>query len=330
MPDEHTQDLWEISRQIRDYGQNPRHIQRLLTVQFDWHQLWAAIDIIEDVDMAIGAYLEGDFPSTPGEQYLRVYGVFQALFVQQDALRHFVEVILPDSPITLVDVLKDVREARNASVGHPSELKRGGDVSAHGINRSTMGKDGFELMSYSEKTGGSHRYVAVGELIAKQRKEAVRILSEVVKQLKVQDEEHKSKFRAESLKGNFHLVLYAFEKISEEIRGTQPVTMGKWAVDELQSALDRFEQTLKKRGLDLGTYDSIEYRYGEIEYPLGELRKFIDGTASEIPSRKAARVYADALQSSFTELMDLAGSIDEEYLAVEQPQDLHTLPQPSS
>jgi hypothetical protein len=82
--------------------------------------------------------------------------------------------------------------------------------------------------------------------------------------------------------------------------------------------------------LDLGTYDSIEYRYGEIEYPLGELRKFIDGTASEIPSRKAARVYADALQSSFTELMDLAGSIDEEYLAVEQPQDLHTLPQPSS
>lgn len=213
MPDEQTQGLWEISRQIRDYGQNPRHIQRLLTIQFDWHQLCAALDIIEDVDMAIGAYLEGDFPSTPGEQYLRVYGVFQALFVQQDALRHFVEVILPSRPITLVDVLKDVREARNASVGHPSELKRGGDVSAHGINRSTMGKDGFQLMSYSEKAGMSFRYVPVRDLIAKQRREAARILSEVVKQLKVEDEEHKSKFRAESLKGTFHLALYAFEKL---------------------------------------------------------------------------------------------------------------------
>ena len=122
IPDETTPDLWKLSRQIRDYGHNPRHIERLHSIRFDWHQLWTALDIIDDVDLAIKAYVDADFPSTPGEQYLRVFGIFQALFVQQDALRHFVEVILPGSPIVLVDVLKDVREARNASVGHPSEL----------------------------------------------------------------------------------------------------------------------------------------------------------------------------------------------------------------
>ena len=32
---------------------------------------------------------------------------------------------------------------RNATVGHPTELQRKGEVSAHGISRSTIGKDGF-------------------------------------------------------------------------------------------------------------------------------------------------------------------------------------------
>jgi hypothetical protein len=318
MPDEPTPELWELSRQIRDYGHNPRHIERLYSAPFDWHQLWTALNIIDDVDLAIKAYVDADFPATPGEQYLRVFGIFQALFVQQDALRHFVEVILPGSHTTFIDVLKDVREARNASVGHPSELRRGGEVSAHGINRSTMGKDGFQLMSCSDKTDVSFQYVPVMELIAKQRKEAARILSEVITELNVRDEEHKSKFRSESMKGTFHLVLYAFEKISEELRGSQPVILAKWAVGELQSALDRFEQMLKKRGMDVETYDSVKFHYGEIEYPLGELRKFFEGGQSEIASPKAAGVYAAAVQVSFVELMDIAGEIDEEYLRAVQ------------
>ena len=316
MPNGPTPDLWELSRQIRDYGHNPRHLERLFSVRFDWHQLWTALDIIDDVELAIKAYVDADFPSTPGEQYLRVYGVFQALFVQQDALRHFVEVILPGSAIVLVDVLEDVREARNASVGHPSELKRKGEVSTHGINRSTMGKDGFMLMSYSDKADSYFQNVPVMELIAKQRKEAARILSEVIKELNVRDEQHKSKFRSESLKGVFHLVLYAFEKISEELRG-QPI-LSQWAVGELQSSLDRFEQMLNNRGMGLETYDTVKFHYGEIEYPLGELRKFLHGEPSDIASPKAARVYADALQVSFMELIDIAGEIDEEYQVVEQ------------
>lgn len=317
MQDETIPDLWELSRQIRDYGHNPRHLERLFAVRFDWHQLWTALDIIDDVDLAIKAYADAAFPSSPGEQYLRVFGIFQALFVQQDALRHFAEVILPEGPIVPVDVLKDVREARNASVGHPSELRRGGEVSTHGINRSSMGKDGFQLMSYSEKSKVSFQYVPVMELISKQRKEVARILSEVIKELNVRDEEHKTKFRSESLKETFHLVLYAFEKISEELRGSRQI-MAKWAVGELQSALDSFEEMLNKRGMGVETYDSVKFHYDEIEYPLGELRKFFDGEPSEIASPKAARVYAEALQVSFTHLMDIAGEIDAEYQTVEQ------------
>ena len=74
---------------------------------------------------------------------------------------------------------------------------------------------------------------------------------------------------------------------------------------------------LKKRGLSMETYDSVKFHKGEIEYPLAELQKFLDGMASDIPSAKAARVFADALQGSFMELMDVAEAIDKEYRAVE-------------
>jgi hypothetical protein len=89
--------------------------------------------------------------------------------------------------------------------------------------------------------------------------------------------------------------------------------MGRWGADHLQSSLDEFEKLLKERDLGIDTYDSIQYRYDEIKYPLAQLRKFFAGEASDIPSRKAALVFADALRSSFSELMGIAEEIDHEY-----------------
>jgi hypothetical protein len=310
------QKLAEISDWIRDYGHDPRHMQRLLSLRFDWHQLWTALDIIDDVDLAISAYLEAEFPTDPGEQYLRVYGVFQALFVQQDALSHFVEVLRPAMSINITDVLKDVREARNAAVGHPTKLKRKGELSTHVISRITMSKDGFDLAPFSEKDGVSVRYVPVRDLIEKQRAQAVRILSEVVKELKEEDKAHKAVFREKKLRNSFSQVLYAFEKISEDLRKNSAVTMGAWGADHLQSSLDEFEELLKERGLGVDTYDSVQYRYNQIKYPLTELRKFFAGEASDIPSCKAAVVFADALRSAFSGLMDIAEEIDRDYMSV--------------
>jgi len=141
------------------------------------------MDIIDDVDSALQGYLDNDFPDQTGEKYLRVYGVMQALFLQQDALRDLIKAIHPTKVIQLKDVFKDIREARNASVGHPTELNREGALSAHGIVQHSMCKDGFELLSYPEKDGKVFQYVPVRKLIEKQRAEAVRVLSEVVEDL---------------------------------------------------------------------------------------------------------------------------------------------------
>src|SRR4029077_10553167 len=127
-----------------------------------------------DVDSAMTAYLEHEFPDDIGEKYLRFYGALQGLFIQQDALLDLIRGIHPTKDIHLNDVLKDIREARNASVGHPTHLKREGALSTHGIVQNSMRKDGFELLSYPKKDGKMFQYVPVRELIEKQRAEAVR------------------------------------------------------------------------------------------------------------------------------------------------------------
>jgi hypothetical protein len=164
----------ELSRWIRDYGHEARHLPRLISDHFIWHQLWTSMDIIDDVDSAMTAFLDHEFPSEIGEKYLRLYGALQGLFIQQDALGHLIKAIHPAKKSFLNDVLKDIRETRNASVGHPTLMERKGLFSAHGIVRNSMCKNGFELNSYPQKDGETFQYVPVRELIEKQRVEVAR------------------------------------------------------------------------------------------------------------------------------------------------------------
>jgi hypothetical protein len=303
----------ELSRWIRDYGQDARHLQRLIADRFVWHQLWAAMDIIDDVDSAMDAYLDNEFPTDTGERYLRIYGAMQGLFLQQDALSDLIKAIHPAKEIRRNDVLKEIREARHASVGHPTRLERKGQLSTHGIVQNSMSKDGFDLLSYPEQDGKVFQQVPVRELIEKQRAETVRILTEVVTDLREQEEAHRAQFRDTKLVKTFDQASYAFEKIFEETRRDSMPILSRWAIGQLQKSLNDFAESLKQRGISVDTYDSIEYLYKDIAHPLAELKKFILRESSEILSDKSAVVFATALQGYFDRLRHIAGEIDEEY-----------------
>lgn len=311
--------LRELITWIRDYGQDARHQSRLLADRFVWHQIWTAMDIIDDVDSATTAYLDCDFPTNIGERYLRIYGVLQALFLQQDALSDLIKGIHPAKEIHENDVLKDIREAHNVSVGHPTQLKRKGKLSAHGIVQNSMTKDGFDLLSYPSSNDKMFQYIPVRELIEKQRAETVRILTEVVNDLREQEQTHRTRFRDIKLIGTFDQVSYAFEKIFAEVRHDSMPILGSWAVNHLQKALDEFAQLLRERGLSVEAYDSIEYLYELIAHPLAELRKYVSTEASEILSERSAVVFATALRGYFGELRQMAGEIDKDYASEPAP-----------
>jgi hypothetical protein len=309
----------ELSRWIRDYGRDARHLQRLIANRFVWHQLWAAMDIIDDVDSATDAYLDNEFPTETGERYLRIYGAMQGLFLQQDALSDVVKAIHPAKEIHRNDVLKEIREARHASVGHPTRLERKGKLSTHGIVQNSMRKDGFDLLSYPEQDGKVFQHVPVRELIEKQRAETVRIMTEVVIDMREQEEAHRAQFQDTKLTKTFDQVSYAFEKIYEETRRDSMPILSRWAIGQLQKSLDDFAESLKQRGINVDTYDSIKYLYKDISHPLAELKKFILRESSEILSHNSAIVFATALQGYFDRLRHIAGEIDEEYESEPDP-----------
>lgn len=96
-----------------------------------WIQLTASMDTLEDAQQAIDAFFEdssafaSDDAALVGQKYLRLYGLLQAMFLQQDAVTNMLEAVdLGRDPISELEHehLKHVRTIRNASVGHPTKL----------------------------------------------------------------------------------------------------------------------------------------------------------------------------------------------------------------
>jgi hypothetical protein len=310
------QPLHRLTSWIRDYTQDPRHGTRLMSDEFSWFQLCTALDTVDDTEEAMTAYVDNDFPIGNGERYLRYYGVLQAMFVQQDSLDDLIKAVHPVAEISVKDILKDVREARNKSVGHPTNLKRGGVLFTQAIVQNSMRKDGFRLISYPERNGQLFQFIPVIELIAKQKDEAARVLSEVIEDLRQREETHRSEFRDVKLRSALDQVTYAFEKIFEELRKDSVRALSGWAVGHLRTALDRFHELLSDRGLTKDSYDSIKYLYLDIEHPLVQLTRYFSKEPSEIMSDQSAVVFAGALQGYFDRLRAIAVEVDEEYSSV--------------
>ncbi|MDP2328787.1 MAG: hypothetical protein Q8M79_11965 [Dehalococcoidia bacterium] len=97
-----------------------------------------------------------------GRTYLLVYGVLQALFLQQDAVST-IRTSVGLGPEWMPANLKTLREIRNDSVGHPQKRN---DGSAHFIVRSLMSPKAFQLYSFRRGVEGyEQRWIDVPGLI---------------------------------------------------------------------------------------------------------------------------------------------------------------------
>src|SRR4030042_5169607 len=110
--------------QIRDLINKPRKQHLLLGNNRLWNQLCSSVDVVQDTDIAMEAYLQNAFPQDEGEKYIRVYGILQVLVVQQDAARHLIASLgLPALIHAPLGEIKDIREIRIESIGHPTEKR---------------------------------------------------------------------------------------------------------------------------------------------------------------------------------------------------------------
>lgn len=301
--------MYHYIQRIRDYINEHPFKCRLLKNLKLWNQLCSSMDVVEDAELAIDNYLDSDLGKGDGEKYLRIYGVLQALFIQQNAVMHLIEALGFRRNLEKNSKLKTIREIRNDSVGHPT--KRGNYKSYHFISRPTISKNGFQLMSVYENNKTKFRNISVNNLIEQQRLYLKQELVNIIKVLEKKKKAHKERFKMEKLVDIFSSVDYYCEKIFENLGKDKQPKFGCLNVKLIQDVLNKFKAALKRRDMKVDTY-----LYGYLEYSLSELSLYFKAIENKKKRRindKTAHIFAFYVREHIRQVKKIAQEIDKDY-----------------
>lgn len=307
-----TQSIDELEQQVWDFVNNPRKRHTLMQDTAAWNLLCSCLDTVGDTELAIRAYEQSRKPRTAADLYLLVYGVLQALFVQQDAVENLCKALVID--YVPDKLLKEIRDIRNDSTGHPTKRGGGKGQAYNSIGQSSLTKEGFDLMTtYPDNRRPLFRHISIESLIKNQRDVIQRALTEVLRKLRTEQANHRAKYRDQKLEDSFPSTLsYYFKKIGDAIDGSAPSEFGAMHVHMVAEVIEAFKERLKERGI-LQAYDSVVYLTDLIEYPIQELtRYFTDATDTSL-NAKSARIFVFFIDKHIEELKSMAKEIDEDY-----------------
>ena len=159
-------------RKFRDAATTGGGYERLIKDKRKHSQLCASMDAIEDTSRALSYYTEcRPEPNQlarrdkAGRLYLMVYGVLQAIVIQQDAICNAAEAI--GFAYELSADAKEIREIRNCAVGHPTkrDRKKQNGPESFGINMSSLTWDKFAYYSFDKCSAEKQKKVNIPGLI---------------------------------------------------------------------------------------------------------------------------------------------------------------------
>ncbi len=301
-----------LEDQIRDRINARRKQHELISRSADWNKLCSALDVIGDTELGLTAYLEHPAVEEPGLCYLHVYGALQLLQTQQDAVEQVCRALglLPKAS----PKIPEVREVRSSAVAHPTAQKEDNVTKSNFIVRASLWQYGFSLMTvFSDDRQFIERSVSVPSLIRQQREALTATLEEIIKTLDETEMMHREKFRDEKLTDCFPPTLgYFFSKLFEAIHSPRYFPLGKMHVDLVSECLAKMKALLEERG-DWGIYDSVNYEYELLEYPISQLQLFFSEPTSSKLSVKDAYIFTSFVQNQFKSLRQIAEEFDEQY-----------------
>ena len=158
----------EIRDIIDKWKDSPAVLEAALEDRRTRMQLCSCLDVIKDTERCLDTYLTTNIDELDfGNKYMYVYGSLQALYVQQDAVKHFTCTLKKDYPRDRY--LKEIREVRNRSVGHPTDQGRDSGKTSNFITRDSIGSKGFELgTTYADGSPNQAKWVNIRGLIEEQ------------------------------------------------------------------------------------------------------------------------------------------------------------------
>jgi hypothetical protein len=146
---------------------------------------YTAMYLLQDTGEALLAHRKANFSPEPMRSYIEIWGVMQALSIQQDAITELHKVIVGKKPKT-GPAWSELRNLRHLTTGHPANRSQG----VPGTQRTFMGRQGrtyesveFEVWDAATQ-GRDHPNLDLGQLIDAYETEASGILSAVLATMK--------------------------------------------------------------------------------------------------------------------------------------------------
>lgn len=297
---------------LRDRVNHPRLRHRLTQDDKAWNQIVSSLDAIGDTEYALAAYLS-HYPEDRGSRYLFLYGVLQALIIQQDAVRHLAEA-LGKNPGSFDDPrLHEARRVRVEAAGHPTkkDRPRGSLVTSHQVARMTIGPHGFMMLTSDEDGHIRTEDVNLPQVIAGQREAIAEMMEALDASLERDDRELRLAHKDDRLTALFPDTLgYSFEKLHDGIFSGHP--FGAPSLQHIKDVIAAFAIALEKRGLSTAAYPGVKDWYTEIAQPIAELEAFFEHHSSQLHPQILS-IIATHLEKQIGLLRKMAAEIDEDW-----------------
>lgn len=279
----HDDTLYKLIDRIREHITRSEKQYVLLNDPEKWLSLASAIYTIEDTSSAIEYYLNEEFPSENGGKYFFIYGLLQACFLQQDAIREISQALFGRD----IDYKKEypsaysIRELRNRVAGHPVSKKSGEYIQ---INQSSIHKESFQYL-ISEVDHDKTRFISVNviKVIKDMQRCAQDILEKIVKKLDLEEAEFLEKYKDTKLADIFSQLNFAREKVlCDPLFKDAEYGHAKRMVKECEEELTRRYKSIKAIEAYEFRLDDIHALFDLIDNGLGEVRT---DTVSQIEHR---------------------------------------------
>ena len=305
----------ELEEGIREYINEPRRQSSLMKQgPGTWNKICSSLDVIGDTEEALLWYqAKGSFEND-GEAYIAVYGVLQALYLQQDAVIHLSQALGAEQPKN--PTLNRIRAIRNDTVGHPTNRGKQGTKSFHYISRPTITPEGFDVLNAF--AGGPEDHfgrIDTKKMIHQQRKELEAQLTRVLDALREEAELYTQAYRNHRLSDMIPGTLeYHIEKIADAVVGPGDARLGHFHINCLSKALSRLKSELSKRQL-AGVYASVDENLEQVSRAIAQLGSLLEEENPAKPQIADGQIYLASLDGNLRDLAEMLAQLDASYCA---------------
>lgn len=300
-----------LMRDIRTLINKSIFIENIERHNFKWDMVTASMDTVEDTELAIKSYsnIPSDLPE--GQLYLTLYGLFQAIFMQQDAVIHLAKGLNSTEIKTWKDADgKKIRVLRNKYFGHPtnSQNYETKESTFHGIARITLSEKTVTGWTYPNF---STEVINIADVIKTQQSFIIRSLNSIQKDLKEKELKFVSQFKSALPEDD---LTYPFGKlwtwaVSDSDHAGDVAPMG---MSMLSRFIDSTEKALKKRFDNLHGIDA-ERDIRKARYCMEQLNKIMADHPNNANHSFEADIYVTALEGACKSLKELNVVINKQF-----------------